>query len=245
MKTLQTCLTCGLEFKHSFKLVHCYCSSECSPNGRFVEVIKLTCLQCRKNYYRSLSDHKSIIKCGKYESTFCSNACANKQSKVKNPIPEIDRFWAKVDKTPGLGPNGDCWEWRGGKRGEYGRFSCSVDGKSIGYAPHRYSYSLHHSIDLKSLKLQILHDCDNPPCCNPAHLREGTQKDNMVDKKNKRRGVYGENHSQSILTEGKVKFIRTLFSHGGWTYAHIARMMKITPETIRRVILRHVWDHVE
>src|SRR5690349_7252791 len=27
----------------------------------------------------------------------------------------VRRFWAKVDKTPGLGPWGNCWEWRGSK----------------------------------------------------------------------------------------------------------------------------------
>lgn len=28
---------------------------------------------------------------------------------------------------------------------------------------------------------QVLHTCDNPPCCNPAHLTEGTQLENMHD----------------------------------------------------------------
>jgi hypothetical protein len=28
---------------------------------------------------------------------------------------------------------------------------------------------------------QIRHDCDNPPCVNPAHLRAGSAKDNTAD----------------------------------------------------------------
>ena len=29
--------------------------------------------------------------------------------------------------------------------------------------------------------MHILHSCDNPKCCNPAHLRPGTHQENMDD----------------------------------------------------------------
>ena len=29
--------------------------------------------------------------------------------------------------------------------------------------------------------LRVLHSCDNPPCCNPAHLSVGTDADNHAD----------------------------------------------------------------
>jgi hypothetical protein len=92
------------------------------------------------------------------------------------------RFWSKVDKTEGLGPEGTCWEWAAGKtkRG-YGRFL--YNRKHI-YS-HRFLF-LYYLNDLRGLK--ILHHCDNPPCCNPDHLFVGTQKDNMDDMISKNRG---------------------------------------------------------
>ena len=30
-------------------------------------------------------------------------------------------------------------------------------------------------------RLEVLHHCDNPPCCELSHLFEGTQADNLAD----------------------------------------------------------------
>lgn len=88
-----------------------------------------------------------------------------------------DRFWAKVDKQQGLGPNGDCWEWIGGKTGA-GYGALCVNGKTIG--SHIVSATI-AGYSIKSGQV-IRHSCDNPICVNPSHLTIGTQKDNILDK---------------------------------------------------------------
>lgn len=91
-------------------------------------------------------------------------------------VPLEQRFWRKVDKD---GPTNDyvagkCWQWTGAKtKAGYGLLGGERNGKSV-YA-HRLSFELHcgHIPD------NVSHLCNNPQCVNPAHLENGTRKDNQ------------------------------------------------------------------
>jgi hypothetical protein len=86
----------------------------------------------------------------------------------------IDRFWGRVDRRG----TDDCWNWTANCHPVtgYGRTRCSRD---FIYS-HRMAYELTHGEI--PVGMCVLHSCDNPKCCNPAHLRVGTQQDNVDDR---------------------------------------------------------------
>lgn len=86
-----------------------------------------------------------------------------------------ERFWSHVDRS--AGPDA-CWPWMASRnRLGYGQFW--VAGHYVG--SHRYALSLRLGRAIAP-GLQSNHVvCDNPPCCNPTHLAEGTQADNQAD----------------------------------------------------------------
>lgn len=116
-----------------------------------------------------------------------------------------ERFWAKVAVVDGDA----CWLWtaRCFPKG-YGQFAIN----SRPALAHRIAWELTHGA--VPAGLVVMHTCDNPPCCNPAHLRPGTQSQNIVDSVTKGRHRtcrQGGEHNASVkLTDQQVDEIREL-----------------------------------
>lgn len=108
-------------------------------------------------------------------------------------------FESKLITVPG-----GCKEWSG-CRFLNGYGVVRMNGKNM--KAHRVSFELYVQRPISD-NMFILHSCNNPPCCNPSHLREGTHQDNMTDKLQSGRQPRGEANAKSKLTQCQVDEIR-------------------------------------
>ncbi len=123
-----------------------------------------------------------------------------------------------------------CWEWQGMRdSGGYGR----VSGASAPRVASRVAYEAWVA-PLEQGAI-VCHTCDNPPCCNPAHLFAGTNLDNTHDMLKKRRGTHGERHHWHRLTDEQVAIIRYL-SDQGVQQRPIARMIGCSQAQVSNIV---------
>jgi HNH endonuclease len=97
----------------------------------------------------------------------------------------------------------------------------------------------------------ICHECDNPPCCNPKHLWEGTYSENLKDAYDKGRhlpgGVSilrGEEKHNAVLLRSQVAYIKRLLE-AGYMGIDIAVWYGVTPQLICDINTRKIWRHVD
>ena len=154
-----------------------------------------------------------------------------------NPKPPELRFWAKVDKSAGVDK---CWPWTKalGTTG-YGAFTVRA-GLVVG--AHRFALATSLGRPIQA-GMDALHSCDNPICVNPAHLREGTNQDNIDDKVSRQRQRKGVGVPQARLTEESALSIRRRFA-AGETLTSLADEYSVGLATISKLINGHTWKHV-
>lgn len=146
----------------------------------------------------------------------------------------VSGVWRRVLR----GAPDECWPWIG-HASPYGLFW--IEGKP--YGAHRVAFQAATGIDPAGFL--ICHSCDNPPCCNPAHLFIGTGKDNTQDALSKGRLVFprGSRHGQSKLIEDQVRAIRRRRA-AGERGCRLAAEFGVSPPTITRIVKGYGWEHV-
>ena len=126
-----------------------------------------------------------------------------------------------------------CWEYTGfrNKQG-YGRVENVL--------AHRVVYE---ALRGSANGLVVCHSCDNPPCCNPAHLFLGTRSDNSADKVAKGRVPRGSQLPQSKITETDVVEIRRRVA-AGEPMRVVGAAFGIAQPTVSEIWNRKKWRHV-
>jgi hypothetical protein len=154
----------------------------------------------------------------------------------------IKRFWDKVHYP---GNDQDCWEWTACRWGiGYGCFALTIPPqrkKSI--MAHRFAWEFYNG-PIPS-NLNVLHKCDNPPCCNPEHLFLGTASDNMCDRDSKNRNAHGSTHGNSKLSEKILEnIINDTLSGKITSMSQITNTHNVSRVTIRKILSGYGWNHV-
>jgi predicted XRE-type DNA-binding protein len=159
----------------------------------------------------------------------------------------VERFWAKVSKA---GPD-ECWLWTGAVDvNGYGKLYIgrNATGTLRFVKAHRYSWELAHERAIPD-GLYTLHSCDTPRCVNPAHLRVGTNTDNIADRADRKRGKEhrqrGESNDNAKLTEAQVRQIITELQRlPRRSQASIAEQFGVKQPQVSRIMLRQSWAHL-
>lgn len=105
---------------------------------------------------------------------------------MRHPLVSDEQYFARV-KAKTVETATGCWIWQGfihKPPRNYGETYCR--GKK--WRTHRLMYRLKHGPIPDGML--VMHTCDNPPCCNPDHLRLGTHLENMRECREKDRYYY-------------------------------------------------------
>ena len=138
-----------------------------------------------------------------------------------------ERFIRKCNQHPFNNPGSTCIEWIGSKqKANYGHIR--ID-KKLQLA-HRLSWAIYNNQEIPE-GLVIRHDCDNPSCVNPNHLRLGTQKNNMEDR------MQREKYQANIkLDDDTIRQIRLLYADSDFTQKQLAKAFNTSQQHVRRII---------
>ena len=168
--------------------------------------------------------HEAKGLCSKHYQRHQSGGDPRTPSVKESPLE--NRFLANLGLPD---PVTGCVEWNGSRTPKgYGQIKAG----GISFATHRLAYERKHGPIPEGM--QILHKCDNPPCCRDEHLFLGTCADNMADKAAKGRCAVGGQNGSAKLSDADVTEIRRRLATGE-THRLIAVDFGVSREYVSRI----------
>lgn len=145
----------------------------------------------------------------------------------------FDRLWSKINKQS---PD-KCWEWTAWTNHKgYGKIK--IQGKMK--FSHRVVFEetfgpIHNG-------LYVMHICDNPKCCNPNHLKQGTLLENNQDRHRKGRTkanfLKGDKNIKAIISNDVALRI---FNEAG-SAKEVAAKLKVNAQLVSDIKIGKTWS---
>jgi hypothetical protein len=143
---------------------------------------------------------------------------------------DLQRFWAKVERKHA----DQCWLWTASTwNSGYGQFRVALPcGRQKTYGAHRFAWEVSHGPVPDGL--HVLHHCDEPRCCNAAHMFLGTHTDNMRDAASKRRLSVPRPSRQKVTDEQCDEMVRLVQS--GQLQVRVAERFGVSKAFVGRLL---------
>lgn len=176
--------------------------------------------------------------CQRHYQQWCkANPAAMRASAAgRSRFTLAERFWRRVQR----GGESECWSWIG---------ATTTYGHGVFWiSPERGRESAHAvALELATGRRRpdgqhCCHRCDNPACCNPAHLYYGTPRQNSADMVARHRNRRGVEKVNALLSERQILEIRTRY-FSGETGASLADEFGIAPGHLSNIVRGRMWKY--
>lgn len=146
------------------------------------------------------------------------------------------RFWSQVNREKAKAK--DCWLWEGYVASHgYGQFGIGSH-PQIRIRAHRFAWLTSRGPIPDGFV--VCHNCDNPRCVNPSHLRLDSQAGNVHESVRKgRKKTWGV---QKLRSEDVLRIRQQ--AADGRRHREIAESFGIARNTVSQIVSRKCWAHL-
>jgi hypothetical protein len=148
------------------------------------------------------------------------------------PIHRLELYKKRFYNS--LRVHGDCLIWKGSTNHGYGRIRWFGTRRRATHVAFYLSTG-------KWPNHQINHRCNNPLCCNPEHLYDGTHIENIQDMKNANHSTRGIRHPQAKLTWKQVRSIRRKYATGKYSLLQLANKYNLCKSNVSYIVNNRTW----